>query len=112
MTRERAHTGIVGPEVVDERQRHWQILLGNGHDAACVAVDDWDRRTPISLPGNAPVVEPVLDARGPEPALSQPRDDAPSAFPTATTLEGAGGQQHGVFRAARERVAGPLDDLS
>ena len=112
MTRERAHTGIVGPEVVDERQRHRQILLGNGHDAAGVAIDDWNRRTPIPLPGNTPAVEPVLDARRREPALGQPGDDAPSSFPTGETVEGAGVHQHAVFRDTRERLAGHLDDLA
>ena len=63
MTREWAHARVVGTEVIDERQFDGQILLGNGDDAAFVTVDDRDRRTPIPLPGNTPVVEPVLDAR-------------------------------------------------
>ncbi len=39
------------------RQHHREILLGHGHHAAIVAVDDRDRRAPVALAADAPVAQ-------------------------------------------------------
>ena len=46
-----------GLKVLDVRQLDGEIRLGHGHRAALVAVDDRDRRTPVALARDAPVVQ-------------------------------------------------------
>ena len=43
------------PVVLDLRQQYGQVVLGDRHDSALVAVDDRDRTAPVALPGEAPV---------------------------------------------------------
>ena len=38
----------------------WQLVVRHRHRTACFAVDDRNRRAPISLPANAPVAKAVL----------------------------------------------------
>ncbi len=61
--RQRTDPRIVGFEILDARQDDRQIGFGHRHRAALFAVDDRDRRTPITLPRNAPVVQPIVDLR-------------------------------------------------
>ncbi len=49
-------------------QDHGQLVLGDGHDAACIAVDERDRRPPIALARNAPITQPP-HGRAPAPAF-------------------------------------------
>ncbi len=42
-------------------QKDGQVRLGNGHDAAVGTVNHGDRRSPIALPGDAPVAQPEAD---------------------------------------------------
>src|SRR5260370_33965301 len=47
--------------VRDIGQHHRQLLVGNGHDSAILAVCDRDRASPASLSRNSPVAQPVAD---------------------------------------------------
>ncbi len=52
---------------------HRQVLVGNGHDAAALAVDDRDRAAPVALARDEPVAQAVVD-RGVALALAvEPR---------------------------------------
>ena len=78
-----AHPLLVGGErraplrlvVLDLGQQHRQLVLGHGHDAAALAVDDRDRAAPVALPREAPVAQPVRDGRRAAPLLREPVDD-------------------------------------
>ena len=59
MILERAFAG--GHEVYVVGQQHRQILVGDGDDAARLAVDDGDRRAPIALAADEPVAQAVVD---------------------------------------------------
>src|SRR6266513_2520044 len=63
-----AHARVVGAEILDERKLDGQVVLGHRDDAAFLAVDDRNRRAPVALARDAPVVEPVLDPRRREAA--------------------------------------------
>jgi hypothetical protein len=39
------------------RQHHGQIFFGHGHCAVFVAMNDWNRGTPIALAADAPVAQ-------------------------------------------------------
>ena len=52
-----------GRVVLDVGQEHRQLLVGHGHDAALLAVDDRDRAAPVALPREAPVAQAVVDRR-------------------------------------------------
>src|SRR5204863_8231622 len=71
--REGADARVVRTEVLDERQLDGQVLLRHRYHAALLTVEDGDRRTPVPLPRDAPVVQPVLNARAREPAALEPR---------------------------------------
>ena len=43
------------------RQRDGQLVVGHGHDAAVLAVDDRDRAAPVALARDAPVAQAVVD---------------------------------------------------
>ena len=59
--RQRGDAAVVGGEVLDQRELDRQVLLRDRDRAVLVAVDDRDRRAPVALAGDAPVVEPVAD---------------------------------------------------
>src|SRR3989442_15005628 len=59
VARQRAHPARIRAEVLDVRQLDREILLGYADRPAAVTVDDRDRRTPVSLPRDAPVVQAV-----------------------------------------------------
>ena len=51
--------GTVRHQVIG--QYHRQLLIGHRHIAAFRAMNHWDRRSPITLAGNAPVAQPPND---------------------------------------------------
>ena len=53
--------GLAGAQVQVLGQRHRQLILGHGHDAAVLAVDGRDGVAPIALTGNEPVAQAELD---------------------------------------------------
>ena len=53
--------GLAGTQVQVLGQRHRQLILGHGHDAAVLAVDGRDGVAPIALTGNKPVAQTELD---------------------------------------------------
>ena len=53
--------GFAGAQVQVLGQRHRQLILGHGHDAAVLAVDGRDGVAPIALAGNEPVAQTELD---------------------------------------------------
>ena len=53
--------GLAGSQVQVLGQRHRQLILGHGHDAAVLAVDGRDGVAPIALTGNEPVAQTELD---------------------------------------------------
>src|SRR5437773_12559804 len=92
---ERAHARIVRPEILDVWELHRQILLGHRYDPALLAVDDGNRRSPVALPRDAPVVQPVLHARRrePPPTLDQPGDDLSRALGSRHPIECSPGHE-------------------
>ena len=55
---------LAAAAVVDGvRQSDGQVLLGHGHDPVPLAVDDRDRRAPVALAADQPVVQAVGDRR-------------------------------------------------
>ena len=50
-----------GREVLDDRELDRQVLLRDRDGAVLVAIDDGDRRAPVALAGDAPVVQAVVD---------------------------------------------------
>src|SRR2546428_7753047 len=66
VARQRAHPGVVGAEVFDERELDGEVLLRHSHRAAAVAMDDGDRRGPKAPAGESPLLSGVTD---PLPAL-------------------------------------------
>ena len=65
---------VAGAAVVDGLgQQDRQVLLGDGHRAAGLAVDDRDRRAPVALAADQPVAQPVDDRRLALALLAQPR---------------------------------------
>jgi len=50
-------------KILYERKHDREILLGHRHRSARLAVNDWNRRTPVPLPGNAPVVQTIMNDR-------------------------------------------------
>ena len=45
------------------RQQDRQLVVGDRHFAAALAVDDRNRRAPIALPRDEPIAQAVVDAR-------------------------------------------------
>ncbi len=71
----RQRRAALGRVVVDVRQLHRQLIVGDGHHPAALAVQDRDRTAPVALPGDEPVAQTVVD-RGMTLALTiEPRDD-------------------------------------
>ncbi len=75
MAGQRRDARVIGTEVVDGRQHHRQVRFGHRHRAAVVAVDDRDRRPPIPLARDAPIVEAILHRLLPTAARREPRGD-------------------------------------
>ena len=53
--------GLAGAQVQVLRQRHRQLVLGHGHDAAVLAVDGRDGVAPVALTADEPVAQTELD---------------------------------------------------
>ena len=53
--------GFAGAQVQVLGQRHRQLILGHGHDAAVLAVDGRDGVAPIALAADEPVAQTELD---------------------------------------------------
>ena len=53
--------GLAGAQVQVLGQRHRQLILGHGHNAAVLAVDGWDGVAPIALTADEPVAQAELD---------------------------------------------------
>ena len=53
--------GLAGAQVQVLGQRHRQLILGHGHDAAVLAVDGRDGVAPIALAADEPVAQTELD---------------------------------------------------
>ena len=52
------------------RQHDRKIFFLFGHHAARVAVDDWDRRSPVTLAADSPVAQAIIDLLLPRGARS------------------------------------------
>src|SRR2546428_5900407 len=81
VARQRAHPGVVGAEVFDERELDGEVLLRHSHRAAAVAMDDGDRRAPVALGGGGPGGAGGLGPRPPPRPLPRPPWGAPGAPP-------------------------------
>src|SRR5207247_3811805 len=84
---ERAHPGVDGPEVCDERQLDGEIAVGNPHRSATIAIHDRDRGSPITLAGDAPVVQAILHARGRHPPSREPCHDLAASLAAGEPVE-------------------------
>ena len=84
------------------RQHHRKLILGHRHDAACRAVDHRNRRAPIALARDAP----VLDAEG-DGGLAEAVLLGVRGHPPARLLAGQARPPAGVFHDAviRERLS-------
>ena len=65
----------------DLRQLHRQLLVGHRHDAVRLAVDHRDRRAPVALARDAPVLQPELHGPFADAALLRRRRSSASARP-------------------------------
>ena len=59
---------------------HGQLVVGHRDDAVLLAVDHRDRRAPVALARDAPVLQPVLDRPLADAALLRERDHSPLRF--------------------------------
>ena len=57
------------------RQHHRKLIVRHRHLAAARAMDERDGATPVPLPRDAPVAQPILHALSPQPALLEARCD-------------------------------------
>src|SRR5262245_10159127 len=112
MAREWADARVIGTEVIDERKLDGKVLLRHRYRTAFLTIDDGDRRPPIALPGDAPVMEPVLHPRSGEAAFGEPRNDLPGRITTGHAIEGARVHQRPVFGHAWQRFPRCLDNLA
>ena len=58
--RERRLSAPLWPEILQFREEHWKVRFRYRHDAADIAVDHRDRRSPVPLATDAPVAEAEL----------------------------------------------------
>ena len=87
------------------RQLDGQVLLGLGHDAACVAIDHGDGVAPITLARDKPIAQTEVDRGLAAAALFKPRCDGRRAL---TALAAAhAGELSGLHHDAR-LVAGRI----
>ncbi len=70
---ERRHA--LRPILLDLRQDDRQLILGDGHGAVVLAVDDRDRAAPVALARHRPVAQAVRDRRSAASLLAQRLDD-------------------------------------
>ena len=66
-------------------QRYWQRFLGKRDGQPVLVVDDRERLTPVALPGEQPVTQPVGTLALPSPGRFQPADGGrdPGLLPPA-----------------------------
>src|SRR5437773_2734766 len=102
--RQGAHPARIGPEILDQGQQDGEVPLRHAHGTAAVAVDDGDRRAPVALPRDAPVVQAVLYLRGGETLRLEPRDDAVLGVATRQPVELPRIDEDPVLRHARQRL--------
>ena len=55
-------------------QSHWQLIFGNRHNPASIAVDERDRCSPIALARNAPIAQPPHSRALAPSAVLSPRN--------------------------------------
>ena len=79
--------GVAGAEVEVIGQQHGQLVLGDGHVAAAVAVDHRDGVAPVALAGDEPVAQAELDLLAAAAVLAEPRDDGVDALGVLAALE-------------------------
>src|SRR5207247_5985901 len=103
VTCQRAHAARVWADVRDEGELDREIALRRGHRPAAIAIDDRDRRAPVALARDAPVVQAVLHLGGGEAPRLQPRDDAPAPLAARQAVELPGIHEPAVFGDDRER---------
>ena len=75
VARERRNAAVIGTEIFDQRQQHRQLFLRHRHRTAGIAIDDGDRRSPVPLPGDAPVVQAIIHRRRGAAPFLEPRHD-------------------------------------
>ena len=109
--------GVAAPgEGLDVGKLDRQVLVRRRADPARVAVDDRDRRTPVALPRDAPVLQPVLDlAAADAPGFRGPRhgrDGFGARQPGELTRRDHGPRRRrgGLQRLPRQLRAVRLDD--
>ena len=90
---ERGDSVVPRLEVLQVRQYDRKVLLGHRDRPARIAVQDRNRRAPVALARDAPVVEAVVHPGFGEPALSQPVNDLRRAFGRQEAAELAGVDQ-------------------
>src|SRR6185503_7945365 len=86
----RGNAGVVRPEVLERGKQHWEVLLRDRHRAAVLAIDDRNRRAPVALPRDAPVVEPVLRDALAFALPLEPRHDLSESLALRMAGEGSG----------------------
>src|SRR2546427_106777 len=109
---ERTDAGVVRPEVLDDREHDGEVALRHAHRPARLAVDDRNRRSPIALARDAPVVQAVLHPRRCRAASREPLDDLAAALATGEDIESARARQHPHLGHAGERLPLHLDHLA
>ena len=79
-------------------QHHGQVLFALGHHAALLAVENGNGRAPVALPADAPVAEPVVDLRAPDPLPHEPVDGRALGLVHGQPVEEARVDLHAVAR--------------
>ncbi len=98
-------------ELGQRRQLHRQAVVWNRNHPARLAVHDRDRRAPVSLARNAPVLQPELRRALPEPEAHRLRGERSTGLFGRGPVVRPGPHQHAVFlerggqRVSLERIA-------
>ena len=88
--------------VLEVRQADGQVVLGDGHDAVALAVDDRDRAAPVALAGDEPVAQAVVDGAVALALAVEPVDDALLGLAAGQPVEvGTGVDQRPVAGAGQ-----------
>src|SRR5207245_7066679 len=77
---------------------HGNVLYAIGHHAARLAVENGNGRAPVALPADAPVSEPVVDLRAPDPLPHEPVDGRALGLVHGQPVEEARVDLHAVAR--------------